>query len=190
MWMRALSTSRAGERGLQLVDERLRPRRHAQLGGVDGGDAQAVGQHGAQLGPPAAATLTIAPFGSVSNSRPRMATSARPVLHRDHARQARGGVLAGAVADHRRRGDAPRLEQPAHRHLGGVQRGSATDGASRRTVASSRSPSGYSAAEQVDPAAAPQRSGTLSNAAPPHGWTSTPRCALYQACSAGARPSP
>src|SRR5438105_557265 len=38
--------------------------------------------------------------------------------------------------------------------------------------------------QTVDPATGLPSPSVQLNAAPPHGWTSTPRCSLYQACSA------
>ena len=56
-------------------------------------------------------TASIAPGGSACISRPRAATSARRVLEREHAGQARRHVLADAVAEHRRRARCPRRIQ-------------------------------------------------------------------------------
>ena len=52
-------------------------------------------------------TLSMPPAGSVSNSRPRRATSRMPSSHADDAGEAGGHVLAGAVADHRGRARCP-----------------------------------------------------------------------------------
>src|SRR5436309_8565404 len=40
--------------------------------------------------------------------------------------------------------------------------------------------------QTVVPATGLPSASVQSKAAPPHSWTSTPRCRLYQACSAGA----
>ncbi len=107
-------------------------------------------------------TLTIAPFGNVSNSRPRNAMSASPSsIDTTSERQAAAyspalwPIIAAGVIPH------DSSSRPIATSVANSA-GSATDGASSRTVASSRSPAGKRAASRSTPPASRRASAQSS----------------------------
>ena len=169
MWMRALSTSRAASVASSSSTSASGPDATHRSAALTAAMLSPVGQQRAQL-VLGQRHADHRPLRQRLEQAPAQRDERQAVLHRHDAGQAGGGVLAGAVADHRRRRDAPRLEQAAHRHLGGEQRraGRSTAPPGAR-VASSRSPSGYSAASRSTPPAARRRVGAVVDDGPVDG---------------------